>query len=249
MPWRHPDVGGAFDAYKILVSEIMLQQTQVSRVTPKYLSFIEQFPTVTTLARAPLAEVLKAWSGLGYNRRAQYLHQAAQMTGKQLPATLTGLVALPGIGPNTAAAIMNYAYNQPIPFVETNIRTVYIHHYFSDYKEPVSDKKLLPLVAETIDQEHPREWFWALMDYGAHLKETVGNLNRQSAHYTRQSAFEGSRRQIRGQVIKLLNQAPHAQADLARQIPDERLDSVLSDLLREGLIVKTKTMYNTPHDI
>lgn len=243
MPWRQPEADGSFDPYKILVSEVMLQQTQVSRVIPKYLVFIQQFPTAQSLAQAPLAAVLKAWSGLGYNRRAQYLHKATQRIGDDFPQTLAGLVALPGVGHNTAAAVMNYAYNQATPFIETNIRTVYIHHYFQDHTD-VDDKQLLQLVAETLDHEHPREWFWALMDYGAHLKNTVGNLNRNSKHYAKQSTFQGSRRQIRGQVIKLLNEAPQSKAGMTKTIPDERLDSVLADLVKEGLIAKHKSLYN-----
>lgn len=250
MPWRQPDADGTFDPYKIMVSEIMLQQTQVSRVTPKYQAFIERFPTVVSLAQVSLAEVLKMWSGLGYNRRAQYLHKAAQAIGdKPFPQTLQNLVALPGIGVNTAAAILNYAYNQPTPFIETNIRTVYIYHYFSNHIGPVSDKQLLPHIEETMDREHPREWFWALMDYGAYLKSTVGNLSRDSQHYAKQSTFHGSRRQIRGQVIRLLNRAPLDSAGLAQQIPDERLEAVLADLMNEGLIIRHKNLYNTPHDL
>lgn len=232
-----------------MVSEIMLQQTQVSRVIPKYQAFIAEFPSVTTLAAAPLAQVLRAWSGLGYNRRAQYLHTAAKQVSGPFPQTMVELTKLPGVGLNTAAAIMNYAYNHATSFVETNIRTVYFHHYFHDQTRPISDKEVMQLVAETIDHENPREWFWALMDYGAHLKTTVGSLNNQSKHYAKQPSFNGSRRQIRGQVIRLLNTASQSHATLARHIPDERLASVLNDLVQEGLIVKTKTMYNTPHDI
>lgn len=247
MPWRQPDVNGQFDPYKIMVSEIMLQQTQVGRVTPKYLAFIAAFPTVQALAKASLGDVLKAWSGLGYNRRAQYLHRAVQQIGHEpFPQTMETLMQLPGVGINTAAAIMNYAYNQPTTFIETNIRTVYIHHYFHDQLEPVSDKQLMPFIQETIDREHPREWFWALMDYGAYLKTAVGNVSRNSKHYAKQSTFQGSRRQIRGQIIKLLNQTPQSYIQLNQQIADDRLRAILEDLTREGLIVLTKNLYATP---
>jgi A/G-specific adenine glycosylase len=247
MPWRQPDSQGEFDPYAIMVSEIMLQQTQVSRVVPKYQEFIASFPTVSALAKASLGEVLKAWSGLGYNRRAQYLHQAAQQIGDgPFPQTMEALVRLPGVGVNTAAAIMNYAYNQPTPFIETNIRTVYIHHYFNDQPEPVNDKQLLPLIEETIDWEHPREWFWALMDYGAHLKATIGNLSRFSQHYAKQSAFQGSRRQVRGQIIRLLTQTSHSYEQLCQQIDDPRLSDILVELTQEGLIITAKNQYRTP---
>lgn len=247
MPWRKPDPNGNFDPYKIMVSEIMLQQTQVSRVIPKFEAFLAAFPNVQALAEAPLSTVLGQWSGLGYNRRAKFLHQAAQQIVQehqgQFPQTLNMLSKLPGVGQNTAAAILAYAYNQPEPFLETNIRTVYIHHFFLDHPELVTDKQLLPLVTETIDHEQPREWFWALMDYGSHLKATVGNLTRQSKHYTKQSTFKGSKRQIRGQIIKLLTHKPQTQEALQQAITDERLEEVLQDLTKEQLVTKKGRSY------
>lgn len=247
MPWRQPEANGSFDPYKIMVSEIMLQQTQVSRVIPKYEAFIARFPNIQQLAQAPLAEVLGEWSGLGYNRRAKFLHQAAQyITNEEkskFPETLNTLSNLPGVGEHTAGAIMVYAYNQPVAFLETNIRTVYIHHFFADHPDLVSDKQLLPLVTDTIDLENPREWFWALMDYGSYLKATVGNVSRQSKHYTKQSTFKGSKRQIRGQIIQLLVIAPKSEMALTKAIPDPRLSEILNDLQKEGLITKHAKQY------
>lgn len=247
MPWRQPEANGRFDPYKIMVSEVMLQQTQVSRVGPKFETFMQQFPTVQALSSATLADVLEQWNGLGYNRRAKFLHQAAQKITTdyqgQFPQTLNMLTKLPGIGVNTAAAILAYAYNQPVPFLETNIRTVYIHHFFADYPELVSDKQLLPLVTETMDQEHPREWYWALMDYGAHLKATVGNLSRQSQHYTKQSRFEGSRRQLRAQVLRAVLAQPCTSQQLADNFKDKRLTEVLTALEAEGFITKRNGRY------
>lgn len=247
LPWRSPALTAQFNPYNIMVSELMLQQTQVVRVIPKYLAFIEKFPTVASLAAADLGEVLRLWSGLGYNRRAKFLHQAAQMVvqeyGGEFPATQSELVALPGVGLNTAGAIAAYAYNQPASFIETNIRTVYIHHYFQDHRE-VTDKQLQPIITETIDQEHPREWYWALMDYGSFLKGTVGNLNKLSVTYSKQSAFEGSRRQIRGKVLKLLGQQHLTRQVLYDTIGDDRLDSVLEDLLTEKLIYLKSGSYH-----
>lgn len=246
LPWRLPESDDSFDPYKIMVSELMLQQTQVGRVLPKYQLFLERFPTVADLAAAPLGEVLRVWSGLGYNRRAKFLHQAAQRAqadyGGTFPQTVPALVKLPGIGPNTAGALLAYAFNQPVVFIETNIRTVFIHHYFNDH-EAVADKEILALVAKTLDHEHPREWYWALMDYGAYLKQAVGNLNRQSRSYARQSAFHGSRRQIRGQVIRLLGQGPQTRARLAEQIADDRLAEVLAELIQEQLIRRNSRYY------
>jgi A/G-specific adenine glycosylase len=236
LPWREPDGDGGFDAYKILVSEIMLQQTQASRVIPKYQDFLKRFPTVQSLAQAPLAKVLVAWSGLGYNRRAKYLHQAAQtLVSRVGPWKQEDLVGCKGVGVNTAAAVCVYAYNQPLVFIETNIRTVFIHHFFQD-KEGVADKEILPLVEEALDREHPREWYWALMDYGVHLKATVGNTARSSKHYAKQSTFEGSKRQVRGQVLRLLGNQKRTHGELTHLIADERVSAVLQELERDGLI-------------
>lgn len=241
LPWRT-----STDAYHVAVSELMLQQTQVSRVIPKYHEFLEAFPTVNDLAEAALGDVLRAWNGLGYNRRAKFLWQAARQVVKDydgiFPQDLDRLVALPGIGRNTAGAILAYAYDQPAVFVETNVRTVFIHHFFDDRTDGVADKDILELVAETLDKEHPREWYWALMDYGAYLKQLVGNLSRLSKTYAKQSEFEGSKRQIRGRVIRLLGSGPCTLKKLEEQIPDERLAAVLEDLTREQLVrLKGKT--------
>lgn len=227
LPWRQ-----THDPYHILVSEIMLQQTQVSRVSPKYQEFLQKFPNTDALAKAPLAEVLKAWSGLGYNRRAKYLHEAVKSLQT---CTYDELVACKGIGPNTAAAICVYAYNEPRVFIETNIRSVFIHH-FSPNQTAVADTEILKLVEATLDKENPRTWYWALMDYGVYIKATQGNPNRSSRHYTKQNKFVGSERQVRGQVIRLLGQHELDRKALQQIITDERLDKVLQDLQREGLI-------------
>lgn len=215
----------------------MLQQTQVVRVLPKYQAFIKKFPDIQHVAAATLPDVLALWSGLGYNRRAKFLHAAAQQImarhGGEIPGNVTDLVALPGIGKNTAGAILAYAFNQPVVFVETNIRTVFFHHFFVD-REQVDDKEIEAYVTQTLDAEHPREWYWALMDYGAHLKATAGAKLAQSKHYARQSKFEGSRRQLRGEVIRRLL----AGASLDG-ITDERLTSVLDDLIQESFIKRS----------
>lgn len=246
LPWRLSQPDGSFNPYPIMVSELMLQQTQVQRVIPKFAEFLAAFPTVQALAAAPLSDVLTAWSGLGYNRRAKFLWQAAQAVVRDhnsvVPATLTELVALPGIGPNTAGAILTYAYSQPIVFVETNIRTVFIHHFFAD-QDAVSDKLLIPYIQAAIPPHEARDWYWALMDYGTHLKQAVGNISRASASYSKQSAFHGSRRQIRGQILKLLTTAPHTLAEFQTINTDDRLPGVLDDLLAEGFIQKQGTSY------
>ena len=244
LPWRQPENNNVFDPYKILVSEIMLQQTQVSRVVPKYIEFLNEFPTVEVLAGATLGDVLRAWQGLGYNRRAKYLLQAAQYLARResFPKNETELVQLPGVGVNTSRAIQAYAFNQPTFFVETNIRTVYMYH-FAPGKDSVSDKFIQNLVSQTLDAERPREFYWALMDYGTYLKTKIKN-NTQSKHYTKQSKFEGSRRQIRGRVLKELADFPIKIETLRLKLDDDRLDSVLEDLVREGMIIKTENKYH-----
>lgn len=242
LPWR-----SAADAYHVVVSELMLQQTQVGRVIPKYHEFLERFPSVRDLAEAPLGDVLRVWNGLGYNRRAKFLWQAAQQVvrehGGMFPDRSDQLVRLPGIGRNTAGAVLAYAYDRPAVFVETNIRTVFIHHFFHDRPAGVADEEILKLVGETLDKEHPREWYWALMDYGSYLKQTVGNLNRLSRTYAKQSVFEGSRRQVRGLVLRLLGDGPRTLAELREQIRDERLESILGDLADEQLIRRRGKTY------
>ncbi len=202
LPWRFEK-----DPYKVLVSEVMLQQTQVSRVLQKYPSFIKQFPNVRALARAPLREVLLAWSGLGYNRRAKFLHETAKIIVEKYKGAVSRdtetLITLSGIGPGTAGAITAFAFNKPAVFIETNIRSVYIHHFFQR-KKNISDKHILSLIAQTIDKTNSRQWYYALVDYGVMLKEKYKNPSRKSVHYTKQSPFKNSNRQVRGEILKLL---------------------------------------------
>lgn len=234
LPWRQTD-----DPYRILLSEYMLQQTQVVRVIPKYEAFLTTFPTVESLADGSLQEVLRLWSGLGYNRRAKFLRQTAQRIvteyHAQVPNTIDDLKSLPGIGYNTAAAIMAYAYNQPVYFVETNVRTVYLYHFFGEQDE-VPDARILEVLHQTLDTEHPREFYWALMDYGSFLKAQIGNQNHRSKHYVKQSRFSGSRRQVRGTILKALLIAPATNQQLMDTIQDERVDEVLIELEAEGLV-------------
>lgn len=226
--------------YFVLVSEMMLQQTQVPRVLPKFVQFIERFPTVQALAEAPLADVLAQWNGLGYNRRAKYLWQAAQKVmsefGGAVPTTSGQLVTLPGVGPNTAGAILAYAYDKPVIFIETNIRTVIIHEFFADTDHKISDTDIATILQKALPAKNPREWYWALMDYGTHLKATAGGQLHRVQAYKKQSKFKGSRRQIRGQVLKFLIDGAHTSAELAALITDTRLSDVLATLSQEGLI-------------
>lgn len=236
MPWREDHT-----PYAVLVSEFMLQQTQVVRVIPKYQAFMRRFPDVSALADAPLADVVSAWNGLGYNRRAKFLHAAARMIrrdfGGRLPADAASLVRLPGIGPNTAGAILAYAFNKPAVFLETNIKTVLLHHFFGD-RPSVSDAELRAVADRVLDDEHPREWYWALMDYGTHLKKTHGSQLARSAAYRRQSPLKGSLRELRGHIVTRLVEGAMTPAELrARWQGDERLEPALASLQRDGLIV------------
>ncbi len=235
MPWRDDT-----NPYFVVVSELMLQQTQVSRVLPKFDAFIARFPDVAKLATASLAEVIELWQGLGYNRRAKYLHEMARTVegeyGGQFPRQYSELLQLPGIGPNTAGAIMAYAYNTPVTFIETNIRTVYIHHFFAD-DFAVDDAQLRDLLEETLDQEHPREFYWALMDYGSWLKANGVRNNSQSRQYKKQAPLAGSVREVRGQILRQLTVAASSEWDLRIVLgADERFDRALHGLADDGLI-------------
>lgn len=233
--WRFCD-----DPYAIVVSEIMLQQTQTYRVEPKFEQWMLAFPSFEILAQANLRDVLYIWQGLGYNRRGVALHKIAQIIMEEhrgeLPADPLILESFPGIGKATAASICAFAFNMPTIFIETNIRAVFIHSFFKDQQE-VSDKQLLPLVEQTIDRSNPREWYYALMDYGVHLKKLHKNPSRRSAHHAKQSRFEGSDRQIRGTIVRLLANAGtlHKNVLLAK-INDGRTEKILSQLCDEKMI-------------
>ncbi len=239
MPWRQ-----THNPYHILVSEIMLQQTQVERVLGKYGAFLSRFPDFAALARSPWPEVLMEWQGLGYNRRALALKRLAQAVvenwGGALPRSEGELRSLPGIGPATAGALLAFAFEQPIAFIETNIRRVFLHFFFAD-QEGVTDREILPLVAETLDRERVRDWYYALMDYGAKLKGSTPNPNRRSAHYSRQSPFSGSNREVRSRILKtLLGKAILSSKELARAVglSPARIEAALEQLLAEGFVVR-----------
>jgi A/G-specific adenine glycosylase len=239
--WRTTD-----NPYYILVSEIMLQQTQTHRVITKYEEFIAAFSTFESLAAAPLRDVLSVWQGLGYYRRARFLHQTAQIVvneyGGVLPQDPKILQMFPGIGPNTAGSIVAFAFNEPTVFIETNIRTVFIHSFFCDSNATVSDKELMPLIAQSVDHYNPREWYYALMDYGVYLKSRQVNPSRRSAHYSKQSKFEGSDRQIRAKILKVVvNEDKISHEQLVKIINDDgnRVEKIVAQLLAEKLIQKT----------
>ena len=255
LAWRHTR-----DPYQIWLSEVMLQQTQVVRVETRWPAWLLRFPTVEALAAAPDADVLDEWQGMGYNRRALALHRAAQQVvdeyGGAFPRAYEELVGLPGIGPSTAAGVRAFAFDEPGVYLETNVRSVFIHELFPT-AERVSDASLVPLVRAACPQADVRGWYYALLDYGAYLKRTVPNPSRRAGAYARQSRFEGSRRQKRAALLRLVLGARATRPDgmptaelvqaLARQetaagrpAPDAALVAdILSDLEREGFICHT----------
>jgi A/G-specific adenine glycosylase len=233
LPWRRTR-----DPYHILVSEVMLQQTQAGRVVPYYQAFIKQFPTAKALANAPLMSVLKAWQGLGYNRRAKYLYESAKII------TEKGFgERLPGVGPYTRAAVEAFAYNKPGIFIETNIRTVFIHYFFPRHKK-VSDEKLLPLIEQALKKSkmEPREFYSALMDYGTHLKRSGVHVNARSKHYVKQSRFEGSSRQLRGAIMRELLKKPQTLGQLTKNLSPRTRGEVaaaVTQLQVEALVARS----------
>lgn len=245
LPWRKTG-----DPYRILVSEVMLQQTQVERVKPYYEHWIRKFPDAAALAKAPLGEVLKAWQGLGYNRRAKMLHEAAKEIAKRqsFPKTAAELEKLPGVGPYTARAVMAFAHNADTVFIETNIRTAVTHHFFPR-KKVVHDKEVLALLEKAHPNGKSRKWYAALMDYGAHLKRRGVRLNGKAKGYTKQKAFSGSDRQARGAILKELAKGNADAARLTGLLGDDRKEQValqLGRLEREGMLIRRGAIYALP---
>lgn len=235
MPWRRDT-----RPYYILVSELMLQQTQVDRVIPKFEAFIAAFPDERSLADASLAEVLRLWQGLGYNRRAKFLHEAAKKIIElgRFPENVEDMVLLPGVGKNTAGAISVYAYNKPVIFIETNVRAVFIHHFFND-QDLIDDKDIYLQLEQTIDRDDPRRFYWALMDYGSQLKKQ-GVLPSRSRHYKKQPPLKGSVREVRGQIVAALSKGDMSEAALKKLLKaDVRFLPALTGLLKDGLVTKT----------
>ncbi|MFA5997872.1 MAG: A/G-specific adenine glycosylase [Candidatus Paceibacterota bacterium] len=216
----------------------MLQQTQVERVLPFYKDFIKKFPTAKRLAAAPFSEVLKSWQGLGYNRRAKMLHSAAKELATRKATTVSELEALPGVGPYTARAISAFAYNQDVVFVETNIRTAVIHHFFRN-KKKVSDTEIEKILAQALPKGRARGWYSALMDYGAFLKRSGISYNAKSKTYAKQSKFSGSLREARGAILREFTQGVTSRTHLVSLLGPARrqqMKTAFEALLAEGLI-------------
>jgi A/G-specific adenine glycosylase len=256
MPWRSTK-----DPYKILVSEIMLQQTQISRVLPKYMEFLKTFPSLEDLANAPDKKLMKVWAGLGYWRRAKYLKQTAQLITynyqQKFPRNPGELEKLPGIGHYTARALACFAFNNKEAFLDTNIRRVYLHFFFLS-KKNVSDKQILKIAQRAVDSLpkniSPREWHYALFDYGATVLKDK-KINKRSTHYHKQSKFEGSFRSFRTKAVRFLLTQPRNRAfkrALANFLKKELQQSnapylpedIIAAVVKDKLIKKSQRFYS-----
>ena len=249
LPWRKIS-----DPYKILVSEIMLQQTQISRVLPKYKLFLKEFPNLKTLASASDRKLLKIWEGLGYWRRALFLRETArkimnEYRGK-FPQDSQTLQKLPGIGPYTARAITCFAFSKKEAFLDTNIRRVYLHFFFQKGKK-ISDKEILKVAQKAVWRKKPKEWHYSLFDYGATVLKDK-KINRQSLYYQKQSPFEGSFRSFRTKAMRfLLSQGKTSrkrlEVFLQKEIQNKRKSYTPKDILvslsKDNLIKKSKKYY------
>jgi A/G-specific adenine glycosylase len=247
LPWRETQ-----DPYRILVSEVMLQQTQVERVLPYYRAWLKAYPSMRKLADASLASVLMHWQGLGYNRRAKMLHEAAKVVVRdykgKMPSTVQELESLPGIGHYTARAVAAFAYNQDVVFIETNIRTAVTHHFFSD-REEVGDAEVMKVLERALPTGSARQWYAALMDYGTYLKRSGVRINAKSKGYTKQSAFAGSGREVRGAIVRALTTKPATEQRLLKLFDTGRESQVrtqIQKLLDEGIIHKIGRTYSLP---
>lgn len=248
LPWRE-----TFDPYAILVSEVMLQQTQVERVKGKYESFLAAFPDLGALAEAPLQQVLTEWQGLGYNRRAIHLKRCAEAIRERfngvVPRSAEQLETLPGIGHYTARAVAAFAFGTPSAFIETNIRAVFIHLFFHG-REKVHDREILPLVEATLDRENPRQWYYALMDFGVELKRANRNPARRSAHHTRQAPFRGSNREMRSAILRTIIAQPGIETAEIIALTGREPEQIRENLVRmatEGLIREAGGRFSIPH--
>ncbi len=243
MPWRESS-----NPYHIYLSEVMLQQTQVTRVLPRYLQYIKRYPTIAKVAQAPSAQLLQIWQGLGYNRRAVNMGRACRLmmahhSGK-VPQRREELLALPGVGAATAGAILVYAFGKRIPFIETNIRRLFIHFFFAEHPatDSIADREIMPLIEQSLPRRKLRHWFYALTDYGARLARQRPNPNRRAQAYRQQSAFAGSHRALRGAIVRYVLQ----EGALSRPLLCERLptygriqvERALAELAAEGMITE-----------
>jgi len=250
LPWRRTN-----DPYKILVSEVMLQQTQVLRVLPKYREFIERYPTVYDLAKASPGDVLRIWKGMGYNRRALYLYKTAQEVVRIyhgiFPKDEESLTKLPGLGIYTARAIMVSAYRQNVAMVDTNIRQIITHFFFRD--KPQKPAVIQAAADQLVPVGKSWEWHQALMDFGSSkLKKIHPPMRRigRTAEKKKSIPFKESNRFYRGRIIDILRQDKIGEDQLITNLikkygkPRQFLQSIIGSLIKDGLVVKKgKSLY------
>lgn len=241
LPWRNTT-----NPYYILISEIMLQQTQVNRAIEKYNEFIERFPTIENLAQADTADVLRYWSGLGYNRRALWLHDAVKQIKEKgyFPKTPEELVKLKGIGSYTSRSILIFAYNEDLVTIDTNIRRILVAENFAEENAP--EKELLKIASKLLPIGRSRDWHNALMDYGS-LELTVAKTGIKPV--SKQLKYKSSKRFYRGAIVKYFTRKEKADAiEIAEncEIPIEQLDEILQSLQKDGLIKKEDNNYSLP---
>ena len=258
LPWRRTR-----DPYRVLVSEVMLQQTQASRVTPAFDRFVRRFPTLAALAAAPLGAVLREWSGLGYNRRARDLHRIARLSTGGLPRTVAGLDALPGIGAYTAGAIACFAFGQRVPFADTNIQRVLGRFFLG---RPATNNEAIGLDARAMPKRSSDLWHHALMDLGASIctprdpRCSVCPLREgckargpagpaASSLPTgalRPAAYMDTDRRVRGAIVRALTRSDLTIRALAKEIGDERVGRLTEALVADGLVERAGRRYRLP---
>jgi len=246
LPWRH-----SRDPYAILLAEVMLQQTQVDRVIPKWHAWLARFPTLAELARASRADAIRAWQGLGYNLRAVRLHEIAcavvERHDGKLPNDVAGLLALKGIGRYTAGAVACFAYEQPVAMVDTNIRRV-LSRVFE-----VRPAEVEALAVRVVPQQAAYAWNQALMDLGATLcgskralclvcplvSDCAGPGPNGTSAAKPASEFRGSRRFYRGRIVEALRDAPSGMSlrALCVAIGGPEVRNLVQKLAADGLVV------------
>jgi len=239
LPWR-----STTDPYKILLSEFMLQQTQVKRVIDYYIKWIKQWPTILDLSIAPFQDVLSEWIGLGYNRRAQYLHESLKIIVETYDGDVLSAMhdyqKLPGIGNYTARAVRIFAGNDDIATIDTNIRRIFIHLFH--LPTTISDHTLADIAEKCMPRGKSCIWHNALMDYGA-LKLTSRKTGIKPK--TTQSRFNGSDRQIRGKILRMLLKGPNTYQEFQStfQIGPSRLNKILSKMKQDQMISQNDIWY------
>lgn len=262
-PWQETR-----NPYKVLLSEVMLQQTQTERVLPKYTLFLSKWPTLHDFAQATPAEVLPEWKGLGYNRRCINLLKAMKLCDNErgIQNDQAFLLSLPSVGKSTAAAVQSFAYGEKSIYLETNIRRVLIEFFYpmqvqtgitdehtqlkgsvQSFTVPeVHDKELTELLQKLlVFVPDSKQWYYALMDVGAQMKKEVPNANKRSKHYHTQSKFEGSERQLRGQILQCLIDKTQLSTDaffplLPPQWTKRQVEKALETLHKDALVTFNK---------